>query len=791
MNKKATPEELAKVVQTEKIGLNDFLISFLIGIAVFVFQTLWQLPGPAPEHWQDMAVATGLYPAYSVVPGYWVSLAGWLYKATGVTLGTTILQYIGHAVIAVITMIMYGVLREVLTFIMRARPQSNSKWRKTVMRIAAAIAALSFACSDAVWSAGQFFSETTLLLLLTVLALQSFFTFLRKGQLKYSYLCALALGVLTAETPAGFFLVVTFIALNFIVLNILPNMESPFFKPELIEVGKWHMTFIYLVALLGGIGFNAVMYMVHDGLVPGGESFGSIPLSYLLDYFHRLTAAAPIFGWVLLLGASIAPFVISIVRFPDAADEERFLSYSTGIVFLFCGIVAFSQCASLPALWFWTYVPVHSQYLLTIGSVMLVMTVATAVTVLGVDSLCRDHRKLSRQLFGVDADATEGEEMVMSQSLTDRLRALGIIVVPLMLLAALVPGRVKSASRAMLALVEDVISATIDEAGDATRLFTDGNLDAGVEVESLRRGRPLYCIALMGGGPNQIYLRTRGTDEDPEDAFSFQYDGGMGLRSWIRDKPEKLKSVAVQVGFDLWKRDGKPLPPMGGLLSRPTMNDSAELAARTTIATNLAARAISIFDSGIKDCTDTSIKKAFFDAEWRLARMSIYRAESHDLAGDALTAIADMALAKALNDRNETFKSLLKATERRNEQMMQRLTPREGLQLALVRADFRLGKVYAETILGADPENPDANFALGMFYESEKQYSRAEEYLIRCLIRRPNEPAVYNNLAMIEIVLGKLEAAEVNAKKALQLIPGSAAVLDTLAQIEKMKQEKK
>jgi Tfp pilus assembly protein PilF len=101
-----------------------------------------------------------------------------------------------------------------------------------------------------------------------------------------------------------------------------------------------------------------------------------------------------------------------------------------------------------------------------------------------------------------------------------------------------------------------------------------------------------------------------------------------------------------------------------------------------------------------------------------------------------------------------------------------------------------MGKMYAETILAAEPDNADANFAMGMYYLKENQLTRAEEYLKRCLVRKPNEPAVYNNLAMIQLTLGKLDAAEINVQKALKLIPGSAAVIDTQKAIEKAREAK-
>ena len=80
---------------------------------------------------------------------------------------------------------------------------------------------------------------------------------------------------------------------------------------------------------------------------------------------------------------------------------------------------------------------------------------------------------------------------------------------------------------------------------------------------------------------------------------------------------------------------------------------------------------------------------------------------------------------------------------------------------------------------------------MGMFYHGERQLSRAEEYLRRCLVRKPNEPAVYNNLAMIQIEQGKFRAAAANVKRALELLPDSAAVQETRkALVEAIRKEK-
>ena len=76
-----------------------------------------------------------------------------------------------------------------------------------------------------------------------------------------------------------------------------------------------------------------------------------------------------------------------------------------------------------------------------------------------------------------------------------------------------------------------------------------------------------------------------------------------------------------------------------------------------------------------------------------------------------------------------------------------------------------------------------------MSYYTQKQWSRSEEYLRRCLVKRPKEPAVWNNLAMTCLYQNRFDEAETHAKKALALIPDSAEVKDTLRQIAEARAE--
>ena len=787
--------EAEEIAQTEKLGLGDLIIAAVLGTAVFLFATLWSYPTLHPTLWGDAAVAAGVRPATSVVPGYWTFLASIVYSVSGIGAGNTMLALLGHLALALVAVCVFAVMREWLSFAMRMRPQLSRR-RTFVMRLASVIGAIMFVATDPVWAAGQTFSETILLVFLTLGALEAFFVFLRKGEIKYSYLAAVLLGLIAAESPLGFFFAALFVWLTMFIAKVMPALESPFFRPEIMEVGKWHMTFLFLASLVAGIALNVITFLNHDGVEAVGETIGSVPLSYLLDYWGRIANAGDIGAWVLFVGIAIAPFVVTTIKFPSSADEEQFLSYGAGITFLVCGIMAFAQAGFLPSLWFWTYFPMTSQYLLAMGLFGSAATLSGAITILGVDSLCRNHARLSVQTFGEDVTADDddddetaakfaSEEAFNSRS-TSFVRIACLVIVPVFLVAMMIPGRMKSGTREILSLVNAALEEIVDEAKGAKYLFSDGALDNAIELKASETGAPLNAISLMGhGSAMEVYLRTRGMT-DKEDLFSFTRDGAQGLRLWMRDKPERLKDAAMMIGFDLWRRDGKPLPPIGGMLSRPAgFADEQTRLGGIEKAHQLAEHVLRMHSSGnVKECTEKSVTDALIAVQWRFARMAFYRGDSEDMKGNAETAIAEAKLSKELNDLNPVFTELLASMEKRSSSMMQQLTPREGLQLALVRADFTLGMRFAETILETEPDNPDANFAMGMFYLSEHQLSRAEIYLKRCLIRKPNEPVFYNNLAMIQIDLKKYEAAKKNVEKALKLLPGSTAVMDTKKRLE-------
>ena len=216
-----------------------------------------------------------------------------------------------------------------------------------------------------------------------------------------------------------------------------------------------------------------------------------------------------------------------------------------------------------------------------------------------------------------------------------------------------------------------------------------------------------------------------------------------------------------------------------------------EACARGVEAANgLADRILDIYArGGLEKAAGLRFRELFLYVQWRIARLARMRAERADRAGDTQGAMKDVKLSDRLDNTNESLKRILAAMEKARATTLRQVSPREGLQLALARADFALARRYAEPILEADPDDPNANFGMGMSYYTQKQWSRSEAYLRRCLVKRPKEPAVWNNLAMTCLYQNRFDEAETHAKKALALIPDSAEVKDTLRQIAEARAE--
>ena len=141
-------------------------------------------------------------------------------------------------------------------------------------------------------------------------------------------------------------------------------------------------------------------------------------------------------------------------------------------------------------------------------------------------------------------------------------------------------------------------------------------------------------------------------------------------------------------------------------------------------------------------------------------------------------------LADALDKKNGALARIRATMAWASRKKLERMTPQEGLRAGLARADFARARIFAQQVLAVDPDNPEANFALGMDYFVQKQYARAQAYLERCLKLRPNDPAVLNNLAQCHLRQGDPKGALPYVERALEALPDSPEVKRTKERVD-------
>ena len=780
-------------VAADRLSFTDYLIAAALAAFVFAMLFVWRFPTLDPSVWQDASEAIGTRPPQNLFPGIWRVLGALVFKALPVSGGLSLLSVLGNASVGLSSGLAYLTFREIMALTLRLRLQ-YSRSRYFVARISAAVGAMLFAFSDPIWRAGQFFSSVTFLVLTSVCALYLFFAFLQGGRLLIAYAAMFVLGVLSAESPLGLVLLAFCWGVYFMAARHVLSFEMPLMNPFIEQVSKWHMTFLFALGMLGGAFGNCVSFVQMGGMDAAGLSIGDLPLKYATLIWSHLTSCASLMGWVLALGIVIVPTAVSVVLLPRAADEEQFLPYHIGAVYLFAGLASLAQFCQIDALWFWRWIPkpemVPSDILLCMFMLALAATIVFSLSVLGIDALCRNHRRLALQRYADLRQEIEERPEVISPQTMRLIRRMGVFLVPLLLISAVLPGRRLVKARAMMSVLADYAAEVIEECGNVKWLFTDGSFDPFLEILAASSGSGVHPVSMMAqNSPYEIHLRVSGAT-DPEDRLSLEVGAAMALRSWSRDKTDRLENLAMQLGFEIWKRDGKPIPPCSGLVSRPVGMDEADMARGVGKARELGARILEFYaKGGPAQNAGPRVNDLFLFVQWRIARLARMRAERADLAGNAQASLEDMRLSEELDEKNPSLKRILDGMEKVRNMMLRQITPREGLQMALTRADFGLARRYAEPILKSDPDEPQANFGMGMSYFVQEQWTRAETYLRRCLIRNPKEPAIYNNLAVLQMKTGRFDAAEKNARRALELLPDSAEIQDTLKQVAKARED--
>ena len=768
----------------------DRLYVLLLGAAIAALAWFWRFDSTPPDLMDDLAAAAGLRPPTGPLGLLWQHIAAPLCRNYGLATAEAVLRTAGHVSLGVFALLS-SILLEMMLPATLLRGMHVASWWRRAVRFVLFQGIILFCCADPVWNAFRWFSPLSLRLLIVAFAAILFLAHIRTDRRLLLFATFAVLGFLAADTPIGALLFVLVIgALG--VRRHLRNagvLETPEESPFARAFMSLRLTLAFGIGLFAGVALEVYAFSSLDGLAAFDWTWGDYALEVPILYIKALLSSVSPAGAALILAGTVLPVVIEFQLIRRATDDEKHLAYVYGAAFAVFGVIAFSQLAGAKSLWFWTWGGgcVADGLLKCIAVYLCALSAVWSLAVFTIELYLRNFRRIETLRFP-DAVEEEGASAALTSArrLQRVIRAV-FLLEPILVLACVLPFRAQRIERAMLNVVATAARETAEECRDVDFLFTDGGLDAAIELASAASGHDLRTLSMMGGAidAREIYLRTRGVT-NAEDKALLESGSADALRLWVRTRPDKLKTIAVQIGFELWRRDGRPMPECSGLVARPEGLSPEEAARGAAAGRALAGWVLALYANGKPDAVvDRPLRDAFLFAQWRLAILSRHRANAYDERGERGLAMEETRLADELDKKNAALARIRATMAWASRKKLERMTPQEGLRAGLARADFALARVFALKILDVTPDDPAANFALGMDFFVQKQYSRAEAYLTRCLERRPDDPAVLNNLAQCRLRQGDFKGAMPYARRALAALPDSPEIKRTIERIEK------
>ncbi len=807
--------ELEQFGPPQRLTWVDCLIAGILGLFTVALTYALSYKGLHPDAWSECVVAAGVRTPESLLPGFWMPCARAVFTHFGLSHGLVVLTFLGKVVLGAVVALAYLFFKEILAIVIRIVEPKKRLWAPILSRIVCALTAVLFLSSDPVWSLGAYFSPALLEAFLVSLTFFLLALFLCHGSLQPLHWGMFLIGFLGAETPIGFFVLGGFWTLFYVLRNHGRISHVKLLRPSLQQRSKWYLTFFWGAGLFIGIACNIISFKMSGGMALAGLTPSDLPLEYLSSLWGLFRNAASAGAWIVgVSGVAIACLLaLSLLR--RATDIEYFLSYHVGILYFIIGCLAYAQVSSLHPLWFWRLgdmFVVTSKPLLFLCMLAVSLVILCALAVMVINTFCRDNRRLASQ-FDTDLE----EELLKHQHRNySMFSLLGCLAVMVVLLAGTLPGRRQPKTIEALKLIDDYVREVVTECGDAKFLFSDGQYDCAVELEAARRGKAIACIAVQ---PAEFARRGKALTSlmmDAEDRTSATIGGANVLRTWQRDKPDRMDASAVQVGLEIWRQTSEKdsYPFVSGVAARTYWPDAegkspdeASIARGIGAARDLSGRILEFYQAGgLSGKIAPSVRNMFLFMQWRLARMARIRAKVFGFKLQLDLSREESTMADRLDERNESLQRIQKAMARMGELMMHQMTPREGLRIALIRADYSQAHRCAEAILDSTPNDPEAHFGIGMNYLLLGQYNLAEDHLRACLESRPGDATIWNNLAELRFrqasaTKGETPRDEKNrrqhytdaleyARKALVLSPKSRRsnrtreVIDTLVKIK-------
>lgn len=743
-----------------RLGRRNVILAIAAGVLSAAAIVVFGVPGLDPGLWNEVAVVSGLRPPRAIFPGLWRLVTAWLFPLLGFEGSIAVLRWLGALVAGCSVAVFCLNVRQILALLIHtSRPYAV--WFRLIAPFFSFVAALMFGVSDPLWRISRVFSPELLRLSIFLLVVHWILRWFTVGGQWRLFPAFALMGVMAAETPFAFLIPVLFVAAYVAVWHCV--MDGLFPRPEKLpepsEMPKWRMFFLFLGSFAAAVWLNTAGFVFFDGLEANGWSVNDIYFRYMGGYWHVFADAASLIGWSLGLGVCLIPLLVALRMFPRAVRDDQPMPFSYGVMLFFVGALAMLQTGAFPAARFWTY---SADDVMVESGFLLAFFVACAMTSFGLVGAAFAFECQRKYLSGMT------DEDIGSWEKPGRLlRGVVPVLVCAVAVLALLHLR-KPVETEMQRIVDDAVAETVEECDGVRWLFTDGRLDAGVELAAAARGLELTALDMMSGATTwEESLRTRGFAPDTGD-YEAAAKGIPGLlRIWAGEKTNGMDRAAIQLGFEFWRRDRRPLPKVSGLVARETGLSDEAAERGIARAKELSRRILDISPAVESADPSPALASAFSAVSWRLSRFARLR--------------EDRELADELDLCNSALKKMLSIIEYERMRTFMQLTPREGLQLALRRADFAEARRYSTVVLHNDEDDPEANFAMGMHSLVQKNLVDAEMYLRKCLKRRPSEPAVLNNLSIICRKQRRWKEAEDFARKAMELLPGSPEVRQTLS----------
>ena len=751
----------------------DVLIAIGLGCFVSSLLVLFRYPIATPAVWQPMSEAIGLIPPDDPMPGLWRMIVAGLASWVGVGSIDAALVWCGNVALGICTACIYLIFGNVILPLEQLSLRRRVNWSRHVLYILSGIGTLLVAFSEPMWQMGQTFLPETLELLITLLVVLLFVMFLRTGRLLFAGFAVALCGVLAGESVAGVVLGLTVLVATYFSAFLSSGVQFTFANLVVRFVSMWRLIGVFLLGYVLMATANCVVFTRMGGL----EAHDWQPVDLIIRVFHlyglqTVSAASPI-AWFAALFLVFVPFGLTLHLMKRAADDDKFLRYSDGLIILVCSIVALLQLSPFASFWFWTWSAVHrpvSGYLLGLFAIMNALTATFGFAVFCCEIYFRNIRRIAIRRFPDDTEESAAKRALESVGKFRRVSRLLFWTFTTSLLCAVFMRLPCTTTRELLGIVDDYLEQVVDESGDADVLFTDGRLDRGVELRAAARGKKIVALSFMED--NSVYrqkCRQRGgADEEDRDMLTF--GSADLLRSWTNTKRERLPSMATQMGLELWKRQGFTMPTCAGLLARTAGLDEKAVSNGRERAWALAGRILDLRkrNPGLAGNADRLLADLFLYIQWRVAWFCHLRSEQADRANDLVLSEKEEALGSDLDKANPALSRIRQRVNSLATWQTGRLMPREGLHIGLGRLDFVMARHYAQKVLQTAPDYSPANFAMGMSYLKEEQYNKAAAYLRRCVEKDPNDISAWNNLAVVYQRQGSLDEALAAAERALE-----------------------